>query len=557
MSNSEGDELDFTYNELGKPVRIEFKGKGSIDISYDEYGEIKEVTSDEGHSIALEVTQAFQQMLGIINSFNSASSIQQGQLPDLGFTDPKLDEIRLSYEEDEYDYYNGENTKTASKWIESGLELAGYLIENTQSDPGHGPEACNILYDLYRYQKTNTDKKNWENSLQTIDLFHTALLKIRKMGVALDYWNQWIDMQDWLQIQKQAQKSLNDYRAAIENLQDRFADEPVVLLSSTNWLPKSFLQNPGYWKEYNLSEILPDDVRSGAVLNDIHYRYDGQLILGTSKGMSVLRKGYWEFMGYNPVKQAFTSEYSAARLDGSSSIYSMAEDDAGNLWLGTAKGVMVLGENPDSKVRKKYTDIDGLPDNIITEIFYTPYGMLIGTNKGMSIINEAPVAIEELNGKSIRFIRFSDYFQSTLYIGAGDGIYRLELLDDGYQIQLVFNGLKDDLIITPYDETMVLRGTDVSKLVVNPDNPALFDEIPIYGNVITGETQETFGMSLIPISDYEYAIGVLTDYGISFYHDNHFEDFNIPGRPGLLVKGITRRRSYDNSEKVGFALYNN
>ena len=58
--------LEFKYNALGKPVEIQMKGVGKINVAYDNYGEIKKVESKQGHKMALQVTQAFQSLLAIV-----------------------------------------------------------------------------------------------------------------------------------------------------------------------------------------------------------------------------------------------------------------------------------------------------------------------------------------------------------------------------------------------------------------------------------------------------------------------------------------------------------
>ncbi|MFP5492745.1 MAG: hypothetical protein ACLGG0_14675, partial [Bacteriovoracia bacterium] len=58
--------LSFQYNALGKPVVIEMEKVGKINVAYDNYGEIKKVESDAGHKMALQVTQAFQNLLAIV-----------------------------------------------------------------------------------------------------------------------------------------------------------------------------------------------------------------------------------------------------------------------------------------------------------------------------------------------------------------------------------------------------------------------------------------------------------------------------------------------------------
>jgi len=58
--------LMFKYNALGKPVEILMKKVGKINVAYDNYGEIKRVESKSGHKMALQVTQAFQNLLSIV-----------------------------------------------------------------------------------------------------------------------------------------------------------------------------------------------------------------------------------------------------------------------------------------------------------------------------------------------------------------------------------------------------------------------------------------------------------------------------------------------------------
>jgi YD repeat-containing protein len=58
--------LSFKYNAMGKPVEIAMDQLGTINVAYDNYGEIKKVDSKAGHKMALQVTQAFQTLLSIV-----------------------------------------------------------------------------------------------------------------------------------------------------------------------------------------------------------------------------------------------------------------------------------------------------------------------------------------------------------------------------------------------------------------------------------------------------------------------------------------------------------
>ncbi|EMR02169.1 DUF6531 domain-containing protein [Cesiribacter andamanensis] len=57
--------LYFAYNSIQKPSKIRMEGGGQINVTYDERGEIEKVDSPDGHSMALKVTQAFQNLLTV------------------------------------------------------------------------------------------------------------------------------------------------------------------------------------------------------------------------------------------------------------------------------------------------------------------------------------------------------------------------------------------------------------------------------------------------------------------------------------------------------------
>lgn len=59
-------ELTFKYNALGKPIKIRLIGKGTINVEYDERGEISNVESKQGAAMALAVTEAFQTLLEVV-----------------------------------------------------------------------------------------------------------------------------------------------------------------------------------------------------------------------------------------------------------------------------------------------------------------------------------------------------------------------------------------------------------------------------------------------------------------------------------------------------------
>lgn len=64
------DTLVFKYNEHGKPSKITIDGIGSINVIYDANNEIERVESEDGHMMAMRVTQRFQNLLQIVKPAN-------------------------------------------------------------------------------------------------------------------------------------------------------------------------------------------------------------------------------------------------------------------------------------------------------------------------------------------------------------------------------------------------------------------------------------------------------------------------------------------------------
>jgi YD repeat-containing protein len=59
-------ELTFKYNDAGRPTEIILVGIGKIAVEYDDAGEISKVDADGGTKVAIQVTLAFQNLMGLV-----------------------------------------------------------------------------------------------------------------------------------------------------------------------------------------------------------------------------------------------------------------------------------------------------------------------------------------------------------------------------------------------------------------------------------------------------------------------------------------------------------
>ena len=73
-------------------------------------------------------------------------------------------------------------------------------------------------------------------------------------------------------------------------------------------------------------------------------RRNGDVVIGSQIGLSVLRRGFWEWFGFDDRIGRFSATTDIGALSISSEILSIAEMDDDVLWIGTAKGLYALGK---------------------------------------------------------------------------------------------------------------------------------------------------------------------------------------------------------------------
>jgi CHAT domain-containing protein len=96
-----------------------------------------------------------------------------------------------------------------------------------------------------------------------------------------------------------------------------------------------------------------------------------------------------------------------------------------------------------------------------------------------------------------------------------------------YSFKKVLPGIRSDIICASNGTTYFLKNKELTKLSLTNNSNV---ELSITGNIITSQANGIYGLANIPINEYERGVAVLTDLGFSFYHENHFEHFYLPGK---------------------------
>src|SRR5690606_23329598 len=147
------------------------------------------------------------------------------------------------------------------------------------------------------------------------------------------------------------------------------AATPIPIKEDARWLPKSDLQNPGFWRRWDISEILPITLPTDTRLTAVLARRSGDIVVGTSRGICVMRRGWWEWYGYDETASRFSADLPPSALKASSEVLSLAESaDGATLWVGTANGLIELHQATAAIPDLPYGDFEVDEDGEVREI---------------------------------------------------------------------------------------------------------------------------------------------------------------------------------------------
>lgn len=364
MDNSKNQVLEFSYNQMGKPFIIDMRGVGSIHVDYDDVGEINKVSSEQGHRMALRITQAFQDLISITQRVNNI--YRSGTLPELKTNDPQVDALKLAVNNAEYG---------SQKGIELQLLLAEYLVENVGNSASYAQQADEILTEAYELVQQSDDKTFIDAGVKAVSLWFKLYKQFKPFGLPKEDYSRWSEMRLWL-------TSVSyDYKKHKKILQ-LIEAEPLQLLKDAHWLARSDINNSAFWKRFGNQDIYPK-LFKGIEKQTLLLRNNGDIVLGTNKGLAVLRSGFWEWYGYDDNSGRFTLNLPESAISASSNILSLAETNDGVMWVGSASGLYAIVDDYDGELRRWRTAGQGLPSPRITVIKASKDSIYAGTLSGL------------------------------------------------------------------------------------------------------------------------------------------------------------------------------
>ena len=518
MSGTTDKPLALEYNDLGKPVLITVEGVGSISVAYNAAGEIQKVSSPEGHRTSLAVTQAFQRLLGMVKK--TARRGDLSRTPELPYTDTELGRLREV----------ARKAPEGPESVKARLQVGRYLMANLQARQSYAGEAEKVLRRLFAdFSRYRGHQGLVLAAAQALDMLHELTLSTYPRGVDPDRFRYWGEAGVWL---AGARPTDEETRMAVLALQKKLRAQPVQLAPSERWLPKSTLSNQGFWRRHLVDDLLPAALRDGTVSNDILARQNGDIVVATSKGLSIYTRGFWTWMGVEPKTGRLNASAEPLGQKSMADVRVLAETGDGALWLGTSGGLIrVAGDYQTGETRFWRSRDDGLQSPHVQHLAALKTDVVVVTSQGIGTFGPEgrrdKSAHDQLSDDigRVTAIRVADPGKAAVLIGGEGGVFAMQ---ENQHWRLTAEKV-DDLTLDPASgEILVLRNHNLFRLPGDPLKKGLKTPVAVQGQQDIRYANVIAGFQDLQVGRGQYGLGVLTDQGISIFHRQHFEHLKLP-----------------------------
>lgn len=505
ISTSAGQLLTFIYDEASHPTTISVKGVGTIEVTYDEQGEISHVESPGGAKVSLAVTQAFQTLLGQVNAFSKSSAATVPQLP---FSDPVLTKIQ--------------QREQAGK-LKTSLDVAAYLVNHIGDRAAYASDADARLQSIIKKAAQSNSGPDLLIGVDATVLWHQLATLMHPHGLSAPDWMKWQETLAWLD---RVESSNPGVRARVVSARSQFTAKPLQLLPNAKWLPKSYVDNPGSWRHFFARQVLPSGAEGIKRTAVVVVRKNGDVVLGNDQGLAVWRRGFWEWLSYDADKRRYSFDGGGT----AAAITSLAEDGAGNLWVGSNNGLMMLSSDYVAPVKRWASKATGMPSPTVTALAAYGEGVLVGTGEGLRYFTASgdqalPAALMGLASTPITMVKSFPVGTEQPIALFSTNNKLLSWTKGG--LQEVAPHIVQDAVVHD-GKLFTLRQNEIQ--VRRLSTSGIWDQAKSMNdqsNIVF--SKEIHGFGSMPLDDGSFALTVLTDSGVAIFKDEHFEFKKMPG----------------------------
>lgn len=526
MRSFDGDRLDsdlrFEYGPQRKPTRIALEGVGAIIVSYDGRGEIARVTTEGGNDqeISTRVSSAFTQLTSIVRSLSGrdANPLRALAREDsvVQALDARVDELEVAAEAGQ--------ARDAAALPQARLALARRLVERLRDQVGYRDRAIAVVATTVAAGRTEARGPALDAAVAALDLYVTLVRETKRGFLSADEWVQW--QGDVLWLREVATRRRNPAAEPAQRLLTRIEREPLQLAPAARWLPRSPLRNVGLWRRHSAADITAA-AAGGATLTATAMGWSGETYVGTSDGLAVLRRGFWERF----VVPAAGDVLQRAEPDVTGlGVQAVAAAGDDGLWIGTASGLLRVDASLTA-IRRRWNAEAGLAAASVSHILPLDAAAAVGGTRGLDYVPEAG-APRRLLTSPVRFIKSLTELGIPEFalVGTDSGLYVLDRGDPGDvpRLQRIANLRADDVAFIPgSEELLALVGDRIERAHWQIGDSVATAFTALAGQQDIVRSQTIYGLGTVVIEE-EEAAAILTDQGISLYRDAHVEHFDIP-----------------------------
>jgi CHAT domain-containing protein/predicted Zn-dependent protease len=548
---SSGIEVNITYNADGMMQGVATSDGEEVQLKWepdkDKEGAMRAtyVLKSGGKDKGVQPFDVVKKYIALLDYFETR---ERGKLPDIPLKDPALETLRADRDRKELAYTAQKSPENEASLMQAKVALARHLVAHLKDRNQHSDDAHTLLESAISAGRS----KGASTALvlqagEAIALWHELMRTTRESGLGASDWLDWNQMRNWL---RDTSETSSTDGVRLRAIFRKIDDEPLTLLDSANWLPRSYIDNPGFWRRFRVAEMLSPMLRTGAKINTIFVRRNNDVVVGTSVGLCVLRRGFWEWFGFDEAASRFSSTLAPdfARGKPTSDVLALAEDAQGAMWVGTARGLVRLPSAYDGEAEVLTSPQQGLPVARTSYLLAYKDGVLVGTSAGLRLITNGQFTpVEGLESEATTFLRAPMTEGSNVAItivGTPQAVYGLV---GGKAVKLAEGNITDALWHPAEKKVFLLRNGQVYTVDWDGvESPGRMVALNAQQNVLKNSL-ERYGLSAIPLDDGQMAVTVMTDVGLFIYHDNHFEQRKLPyaDRTASVSNLVSRnQRSY-------------
>lgn len=497
MTDGAGNTLTLTW-DAGRLAAMTQSGLASFHADFRPDGALERVEGPQG---AAEATAAYNRAVLVVGRWVRGDL---DAVPELPGDDPDLQRLLAAERQ------GGDRARLAT---------AAWLAGHAAAGRTHAGEALRRLDTVLDRAMASTAAK--AEGLEAVRVWHDLALTLWPDGLNTSAWARWSAISRWAARAAPRSNLLADVEA-----------RPLQLAASARWLAGSWIGNLVNWHLTPAEDVLPVENEPPLTMME---RGNGDVVVGTATGLSVLRRSVWRRYAYDLAEGRFQGEEVGDALRAGPEVRALAEDTAGVLWVVAGDSIIRMPGPYDGLVQ-----VWQLPPGRVTGLAALGQGALVAGTFGLRQFSRLgsvplPAGLMPLAATPLRALAVTPSFGGPpVVLVAGE---TRVLAWTGEKLVPLWDGAADAVAWLPAESRLVLLH-DGEVLTAGWNGQGDAAELPLPA-APPGEMRP-LGRSLGLAEVEESGHAVLTvrcEAGLAFIRDGHAEIRPLAGPVFALATG--------------------